>query len=69
MELGFTLFRVRLEIIEKGQDSSIIKYTIEYEVKEEAKDNASFVSIQGLSEIAQVAKIHLNKNKVAKEAI
>ncbi|KAF7836552.1 S-norcoclaurine synthase 2-like [Senna tora] len=63
LELGFTLFRVRFEIIEKGVDSSIIKITIEYEVKEEAKANASFVSINTLAEIAEAAKIHLNKNK------
>lgn len=68
MELGFTLFRVRLEVIEKGEESSIIKSTIEYEVKEENAANASLVTIQPLATIAELAKNYLNKNKAAKEA-
>ncbi|KAJ1406697.1 START-like domain superfamily [Sesbania bispinosa] len=68
LELGFTLFRVRFEVIEKGEDSSIIKSTIEYEVKEEDKANASFVSIQPVANIVEVAKNDLNRNKAAKVA-
>lgn len=68
MELGFTLFRVRLEVIEKGEESSIIKSTIEYEVKEENAANASLVTIQPVATIAELAKNYLNKNKAAKEA-
>jgi len=68
LELGFTLFRVRLEVIEKGEESSIIKSTIEYEVKEENAANASLVTIQPLATIAELAKNYLNKNKAAKEA-
>lgn len=68
MELGFTLFRVRFEVIEKGQDSSIIKTVIEYEVKEEAKANASLVSIKPLADIAELAKTRLDKNKAAEDA-
>ncbi|GAU43497.1 hypothetical protein TSUD_92080 [Trifolium subterraneum] len=67
LELGFTLFRVRFEVIEKGEDSSIIKSTIEYEVKEEYAANASLVSIQTLVNIVEVAKNYLNRNKAAKE--
>lgn len=68
LELGFTLFRVRLEVIEKGEESSIIKSSIEYEVKEEHASNASFVSVQSLATIAELAKNFLNKNKPSKEA-
>jgi len=68
LEFGFTLFRVRFEIIEKGEDSSIIKTTIEYEIKEEHAANASFVSIEPLANIMEVAKNYLKRNKAAKEA-
>ncbi|NP_001237429.1 Norbelladine synthase-like [Glycine max] len=68
LELGFTLFRVRLEVIEKGEESSIIKSTVEYEVKEENAANASLVTIQPVATIAELAKNYLNKNKAAKEA-
>jgi hypothetical protein len=34
--MGFTLYRVRFEIIENGDNSCIIKSTIEYDIKEEA---------------------------------
>ncbi|CAL5212746.1 unnamed protein product [Lathyrus oleraceus] len=66
LDFGFTLFRVRFEVIEKGEDSSIIKSTIEYEAKEEA--NASLVSIDPLANIVQVAKNYLGRNKAAKDA-
>ncbi|KAM4076823.1 hypothetical protein ACJW30_12G094100 [Castanea mollissima] len=36
LDSGFTLFCVRFEIVEKDNDSCIIKSTIEYNVKEEA---------------------------------
>lgn len=69
LEFGFTLFRVRFEIIEKGEEySSIIKTTIEYEIKEEHAANASFVSIEPLANIMEVAKNYLNRNKASKEA-
>ncbi|XP_004505590.1 norbelladine synthase-like [Cicer arietinum] len=68
LDFGFTLFRVRFEVVEKGEDSSIIKSTIEYEVKEEEAANASLVSIQPLVKIVQVAKSYLQRNKAAKEA-
>ncbi|XP_058735201.1 norbelladine synthase-like [Vicia villosa] len=66
LDFGLTLFRVRLQVIEKGKESSIVKSTIEYEVKEAA--NASLVSIQPLANIVQVAKNYLGRNKAAKEA-
>ncbi|CAJ1934087.1 unnamed protein product [Sphenostylis stenocarpa] len=68
LELGFTLFRVRFEVIEKGEESSIFKGTIEYEVKEENASNASIVSIQPVATTAELAKNYLLKNKASKEA-
>ncbi|KAF5735317.1 S-norcoclaurine synthase [Tripterygium wilfordii] len=65
LDLGFTLYRVRFEVIEKGEDSSIIRNTIEYTVKEEAAANASFVSIEPLADIAELVKNHLAKNKTS----
>ncbi|KAL2329253.1 hypothetical protein Fmac_022680 [Flemingia macrophylla] len=67
LDLGFTLFRVRFEVTEKGEESSILKSTIEYEVKEENTSNASLVSVQPLVVLAEFGKTYLNKNKAAKE--
>ncbi|KAI5390926.1 norbelladine synthase [Lathyrus oleraceus] len=64
LDFGFKLFRVRFEVIEKGEDSSIIKSTLEYEAKEEA--NASLVSIDPLANIVQVAKNYLGKKQGCK---
>ncbi|XP_059435320.1 norbelladine synthase-like [Corylus avellana] len=65
LDIGFTLYRVRFEIIEKGDDSCIIKSTIEFNVKEEAAANASYVTIEPLAKVAEFAKTHLLKNKAA----
>ncbi|KAK9272570.1 hypothetical protein L1049_002944 [Liquidambar formosana] len=63
LDLGFSLYRVRFEIIEKGEESCILKSTIEYDVKEEAAANASIVTIQPLAHIAELAKNYLIKTK------
>jgi hypothetical protein len=54
--------------MEKGEDSSIIKSTIEYEIKEEDAANVSLISIQTLANIVEVGKNYLNRNKAAKDA-
>ncbi|CAN4102086.1 unnamed protein product [Withania somnifera] len=46
LDLGFTLYKVKFEVIDKDEKTCITKATIEYEVKEEAAANVSFVSIQ-----------------------
>ena len=66
LDLGFTLFRVRFKIIEKDNDSCIIKSTIEYDVKEEAIANTSYVTTGLVAKIAEVAKNYLIKNKATK---
>ncbi|KAG2708884.1 hypothetical protein I3760_05G213000 [Carya illinoinensis] len=66
LEMGFTFYRVSFEIVEKGNDSCIIKTTVEYDVKEEAAANASnVVSIEPFAKVAEAAKNHLLKNKTA----
>jgi hypothetical protein len=68
LDIGFTLVRIRFEVIEKGGDSSIIKSTIEYEIKEEDAANVSLISIQTLANIVEVGKNYLNRNKAVKDA-
>ncbi|KAM6582967.1 hypothetical protein CsatB_009969 [Cannabis sativa] len=61
LDFGFTLYRVRFEIIDKDQASSIVKSTIEYEVKDESADNVSLVSLDALKAIAFIAQNELTK--------
>ncbi|XP_059627955.1 norbelladine synthase-like [Cornus florida] len=63
LEIGFTLYRVRFEIIEKSENSCITKSTIEYEIKEEAAANASLVSIQPLVNLMEASANYLLKNR------
>lgn len=63
LDLGFTLYRVRFEIIEKGIGSCIIRSTIEYDVKDDFAANASLVTVQLFADIAQVAAQHLTKQE------
>ncbi|KAM4076824.1 hypothetical protein ACJW30_12G094200 [Castanea mollissima] len=68
LDLGFTLFRVRFEIIEKDNDSCIIKSTMEYDVKEEAVANISYPNTDLVAKIVEVAKDYLIKNKATENA-
>ncbi|KAK2977214.1 hypothetical protein RJ640_028419 [Escallonia rubra] len=61
LDLGFNLYRVRFEIIEKSAHSCITRTTIEYDVKEEAAANASYVTIEPLLNIMKIAANHLLK--------
>ncbi|XP_059667426.1 norbelladine synthase-like [Cornus florida] len=63
LDLGFTLYRGRFEVIEKSENTCITKTTIEYEIKEEAAANASIVSIQPMVKIMEVAANYFIKNK------
>nr|GLL42806.1 S-norcoclaurine synthase 1-like [Ipomoea trifida] len=64
LNLGFTLFRVRFEIIEKDETTCITKTTIEYEVKEESAANASFVSTQTFVEIMNAVATYLTTKQL-----
>ncbi|KAK7847527.1 s-norcoclaurine synthase 1 [Quercus suber] len=68
IDLGFTLFRVRFKIIEKDNDSCIIKSTIEYDVKEKAVANTSYANTDLVAKIAEVTKNYLIKNKANENA-
>ncbi|XP_077234292.1 norbelladine synthase-like [Tasmannia lanceolata] len=63
LDLGFSLFQIRLEIIEKDVDSSIIRSTIFYELDDEHASNASLVNIGALATVAQVIAKHLTDKK------
>ncbi|RDX87399.1 S-norcoclaurine synthase 2, partial [Mucuna pruriens] len=67
-ELGFTLFKFRFQVIEKSQEPSIIKSTIEFELKEENAANVSLLPTQPLVHMVEAAHNYLNKNKAAKQA-
>lgn len=56
---GFTLYRVRFQVFEKGEASCSVKSTIQYELPDELAANASLVSIQPLVTISDLAKDHL----------
>ncbi|KAL0452293.1 UNVERIFIED_CONTAM: hypothetical protein Slati_1207700 [Sesamum latifolium] len=63
LDLGFTLYRVRAEVIEEGKEEEcVVRGSIEYELKEEAAANAALVSIEPLRAIMQAAADYLTKN-------
>lgn len=53
LDLGFTLYRFGFQIIEKNEESCIVKSSVQYELKEEAAANISFATVQPLITIAQ----------------
>ncbi|KAL9269394.1 hypothetical protein AKJ16_DCAP17415 [Drosera capensis] len=61
LDVGFTLYRVRFEVLTKEGDanSCILRSTIEYNVKEEFASNAASVTIKPLQELAKLAADHL----------
>ncbi|KAL7147202.1 hypothetical protein ABFS83_06G092100 [Erythranthe nasuta] len=64
LDLGFTLYRVRFEVIEKEKEECVTRTTIEYDVKEEYAANASLVSIQTFVAVMEAAALHLIQNYV-----
>ncbi|KAI3918347.1 hypothetical protein MKX01_041667 [Papaver californicum] len=65
LELGFSLYRITLEIIEKEGDpsSSIVISTIDYELDDASADSAALVSIKPLEVIAQTIGMYLKEQK------
>lgn len=59
LEIGFNKYLVRFEVIEKDEESCITKATIEYDIKEDFTDNASFVSIDPLMAIMNLVVNHV----------
>ncbi|KAI3511936.1 hypothetical protein L1887_19097 [Cichorium endivia] len=63
LDFGFTLYRVRIQVNDNPNDdtgsSCVVKTTIEYEVKEEAKDNAKLATIEPFVVLMKLANEHL----------
>ncbi|CAN0862402.1 Norbelladine synthase [Linum grandiflorum] len=57
--MGFDLYRVRLEIIETGAESSIVKSTVEYEVDDSKSELVAYVSTELLELMAKVIGNHV----------
>ncbi|KAF7132676.1 hypothetical protein RHSIM_Rhsim09G0213600 [Rhododendron simsii] len=63
LDVGFTMYRVQFEVIEKGKESCITRSTIEYDLKEDSAANDSMVSIQTLVTLMEAGANYLtNKN-------
>ncbi|KAL0403348.1 UNVERIFIED_CONTAM: hypothetical protein Sradi_1975600 [Sesamum radiatum] len=64
LDLGFTLYRVRFEVVEKEgkEEECVTRSTVEYELKEEAAANAALVSIEPLVAVMKSAAEYLTKN-------
>ncbi|XP_077234297.1 norbelladine synthase-like [Tasmannia lanceolata] len=63
LDLGFSLYRIRFEIVEKDADTSIIRSTIFYELADEHSANAFLVNTQGVAKIGEVISQHLLEKK------
>ncbi|GJW48866.1 S-norcoclaurine synthase 2-like protein [Tanacetum coccineum] len=63
LDNGFSLYRVRFEVKVNPNDatglSSLVRSTIEYELKEEAASNASLVTMEPLKIVMKVANEYL----------
>ncbi|KAM0924405.1 hypothetical protein ACQ4PT_004902 [Festuca glaucescens] len=68
LNYGFKKYLVRFEIIEKTDETSVIRSTIEYEVDEEHISNISFVSTSSLATIAEAITRHIKEQKSAEQA-
>lgn len=66
LDMGFLLYRVRLEILERDGDSSIIRSTVEYEIAEESAAYASLITTDMLAIIAEVVGKHIAEEYKAK---
>ncbi|XP_031247326.1 S-norcoclaurine synthase 1-like [Pistacia vera] len=63
--LGFESYIIRLEIIEKGGESSIIKSSIEYEVDDKLANLASEVTTRPLEIMAEAIGKYLSNQKAS----
>ncbi|CAM8959223.1 unnamed protein product [Rhodiola kirilowii] len=53
LALGFDLYRVRLEVLETGEASSVIRSSIEYEIRDELAEMAVHVTTKPLEVVAE----------------
>ncbi|CAL4994603.1 unnamed protein product [Urochloa decumbens] len=68
LDLGFKKFVYRFKIIAKGEKASLICSCIEYEVDEEHKSNASFVSTDVVAATAEAMTNYIKEQKSSKQA-
>ncbi|KAG6507732.1 norbelladine synthase-like [Zingiber officinale] len=66
LELGFTYYLIRFQIVEKERGSSIIRSTVEFEVDEEHKTNASLASTDIVAVIGEAVAGYLLEEKKKK---
>ncbi|KAG9158105.1 hypothetical protein Leryth_000250 [Lithospermum erythrorhizon] len=63
LDVGFTLYLVRFEVIKNGDNSCITRTTIEYEAKEDAADAVSMVSLEPLMIIMKAVGEYLTSQQ------
>ncbi|CAN6240714.1 unnamed protein product [Urochloa humidicola] len=63
LDHGFQKYLVRIEILRKGEKTSIIRSTIEYEVDHEHANNPPAVSTRGLATIAEAITKYIKEQK------
>ncbi|KAL6591855.1 hypothetical protein ACP70R_049718 [Stipagrostis hirtigluma subsp. patula] len=63
LDHGFRKYLMRIEIVRNEDKSSIIRSTIEYEVDEEHKSNASLASTNGLAAVAEAVTKYIKEHK------
>ncbi|KAG9457116.1 hypothetical protein H6P81_001624 [Aristolochia fimbriata] len=63
-ELGFALYRVTFQILDKDADSCIVKSTIDYEIDDDKASNASFVSTAVLDILGRAVEQHIAQKKL-----
>ncbi|XP_074576014.1 norbelladine synthase-like isoform X1 [Curcuma longa] len=68
LELGFTYYMIRLEIVEKESGSSIIRSTVEFEVDEEHAANAALATTDIVAVIGEAVTGYLLEKKKKDEA-
>ncbi|KAK3447468.1 norbelladine synthase [Eucalyptus grandis] len=59
LNMGLSLYRLRLEVIGKDENSCMIKSTIEYEIANGASFDVSLISVKLFADIAEVVKKQL----------
>ncbi|KAE8077495.1 hypothetical protein FH972_016055 [Carpinus fangiana] len=67
-DMGFHLYRIRLEIVENGTESSVVRSTIEYDVDDKFAENASLVTTKPLETIAEVVGRYLTEKKATAQS-
>ncbi|KAK6289324.1 hypothetical protein POUND7_000865 [Theobroma cacao] len=60
-EVGFDLYRIRLQILEKDAESSIVRSSVEYEIDDKLEEIASQVTTQPLKIMAEVIGKYLKE--------